>query len=398
MPVGTARPLRRLPPLTTHYSIFQKAKEDPPMHFRSRKSLTACLITGLGLAGAAWVSVARGHNAPDSVEPPPDAACVTSQVRSGAGDNTYESVPNWCQIPEGRKNLGSTHGGVLVDKNGNIYFSMDAGPQGILVYSPDGKMIRGFAEKFVGIHGMCLNDEDGQQYLYAAHLKGRQAVKMKLDGTVVWTIGFDAVKQSGKYEKLEQFSPTAIAVVPNGDVFIADGYGQNWVHQFDKNQKYVRSFGGKGKGDGQFNTCHGIALDKRGDKPLLLVCDRENHRLQHFDLDGKFVNVVWTDEKGRARPCSMSFHGDHIAIADLAGEVLILDGQNKLAATLGDNPDPKQRANFNVPPEQWKEGIFNAPHGISYDKDANLYVEDWNASGRISKMMKVKEGNQARAE
>src|SRR6476620_2573 len=91
---------------TTHRRArISKAKEDPPMHVRSRKALTACLITGLGLAGAAWVSVARGHDAPESVEPPPDAACVTAQVRSGTGENTYESVPNWCQIPEGRKNL-----------------------------------------------------------------------------------------------------------------------------------------------------------------------------------------------------------------------------------------------------------------------------------------------------
>src|SRR6476661_9977175 len=112
------------------------------MHVRSRRALTVCLITGLGLAGAAWVSVACGHDAPDSVEPPPDAACVTSQVRSGTGENTYQSVPNWCQIPEGRKNLGSTHGGVVVDKKGQIYFSMDGGPDAILVYGADGKMIK----------------------------------------------------------------------------------------------------------------------------------------------------------------------------------------------------------------------------------------------------------------
>ena len=315
---------------------------------------------------------------------------MTEQVKTGTGADTYESVANWCQMPEGQKKIGPTHGGVVVDKEGNIYFSRDAGPAGILVYSPDGKFLRGIADKFVGIHGMCINDEGDEQFIYAAHLKGRQAVKLKLDGTAVWTLGFDAVKEAGKYEKPEQYSPTSVAVAPDGGVFVADGYGKSIIHQFDKDRKYVRTIGRRGTGDGEFQTCHGIAIDKRGEKPVLLVCDRENHRIQHFDLDGKFLAVVFKDEKGCAWPCSASFHGDHVAVADLAGEVLILDGKNNLAATLGDNPDPKQCANFGVPPDQWKEGIFNAPHGISYDKDANLYVEDWNASGRLSKMKKVK--------
>ena len=86
----------------------------------------------------------------------------------------------------------------------------------------------------------------------------------------------------------------------SNEAYIADGYGQNWIHRYDKNQKYVASYGGRGKGEGQFTTCHGIAFDKRGGKNLLLVCDRENRRLQHIDLDGKFVAVVATDLR---RPC-----------------------------------------------------------------------------------------------
>ena len=345
------------------------------------------------ILSAAFISpLALGHDGAEHSSPPPDALSVTAIVQTGSGQDTYRSVPNWCQIPEGRQNLGSTHGGVVVDKQGNIYFSMDTqdGP-GILVYSPDGKLQRGFAHELLGIHGMCLNEENGEQFIYAAHLRGRQAVKLKLDGTVVWTIPIPL--ESGKYQKPEQYSPTGIAVGPNGHVYVADGYGQNWVHEFDDHQKYVRSFGGHGKEPGKFQTCHGIALDTRGAKPLLLVCDRENRRLQHFDLDGNFVAVV---AENLRRPCSVSFHGDKVAVAELEGRVAILDGNNKLEAALGDNPNQKQWANFNVPPADWKPGIFNAPHGVSFDKDANLYIEDWNASGRISKMVHVTQ--QARAD
>src|SRR5206468_3051994 len=245
-----------------------------------------------------------------TADAPPDARGVTHLVMAGEGANTYQSVPNWCQIPEGRKNLGSTHGGVVVDKKGQIYFSMDGGPDAVPVY-------------------------------------------------------------------------------------VADGYGQNWVHVFDKNQKYVKSFGGKGKEPGQFQTCHGIALDKRGGKNLLLIADRENRRLQHFDLDGKFVEIV--AEKLR-RPCSVSFMGDNLAVAELEGRVAIIDGNNKVVATLGDNPDKKQWATNRNPPESWKEGLFNAPHGISYDHDANLLIEDWNVSGRVYRFNKTGEKPQARAD
>ena len=349
----------------------------------------------IALAAIALSPFALAHDGDHSAaDAPPDARGVTHQVIAGEGANTYQSVPNWCQMPEGRKNLGSTHGGVVVDKKGQIYFSMDTGPDAILVYGPDGKMIKGIGgADLLKIHGMCLNEENGEEFIYGAHLGGARAVKLKLDGTLVWSIPFP--KESGKYKDAGQYKPTGIAVAPDGTVYVADGYGQNWVHVYDKNQKYVKSFGGKGKEPGQFQTCHGIALDKRGGKNLLLVADRENRRLQHFDLDGKFVEVV---TEGLRRPCSVSFFGDNVAIAELEGRVAIIDGTNKVVATLGDNPDKKQWATNKNPPETWKEGLFNAPHGISYDHQGNLLIEDWNLSGRIYRFNKIGEKPQARAE
>jgi hypothetical protein len=351
--------------------------------------LAAAAAAALILAPAA-----RAHDGDHTLPAPRDARGVTEEVLAGDGAETYMSVPNWCQMPADRKTLGATHGGVVVDKAGQIYFSMDEGPNAILVYGADGKMIKGIGgPDLLRIHGMCLNEENGEEFIYGAHLGGRRAVKLKLDGTLVWSIPIPM--ESGKYQKPEQYSPTGIAVGPDGTVYVADGYGQNWVHVFDKNQKYVKSFGGKGKEPGQFQTCHGIAIDKRGPKPLLLICDRENRRLQHFDLDGKFVAVITENLR---RPCSISFHGDHAAIAELEGRVAIIDGNNKVVSTLGDNPDKKQWATNKNPPTVWKDGIFNAPHGISYDHDGNLLIEDWNTSGRIYRFNKVGEKAQARAD
>jgi hypothetical protein len=374
------------------------------MRMRFNQPLLACALGALALAPFA---VAHDGPASEHLQPPADALAITAAVTTGSGTNTYQSVANWCQVPDNKPELGSpTHGGVAVDKAGLIYFSMDGGPHGIMVYTPEGKMVHGIADKYTGIHGLMINEESGEEFIYGAWLKGKEAIKMKLDGTVVWEIPipmesgkYDDPKaprelaeptkpnEKPKYKPVRGYSPTGIAVAPNLHVFVADGYGQNWVHEFDEHQKYVKSFGGSGGGGGQFHTCHGIALDTRGPKPLLLVCDRANHRLQHFDLDGNFVAVITVD--ANHLPCAVSFHGQNVAIAELDGRVAIIDGTNKVVSVLGENPDPKLRGNFGAPIDQWKEGVFTAPHGLSYDKEGNLYVEDWNKSGRISKMIKI---------
>lgn len=353
---------------------------------RSNLSLFCGVLVSLGAA-----SNLMAHDSADHQNAPPDTAAVTQRVRTGSGENMYESVPGWCSLPQGQQSLGATHGGIVHDKAGNIYFSMDGGPHGLMVYSPEGKLLRGMADEFGGIHGLVLREEGGEEFLYAAHLRGKQALKLKLDGTLVWKIPIPT--ESGKYEKPEQYNPTAIAVGPDGAVYVADGYGQNWIHQFDKNQKYVRSFGGAGKEPGKFTTCHGLALDTRGEKPLLLVCDRENRRLQHFDLDGNFVAVI---AENLRRPCTVSFHDKYVAVAELEARVTILDANNAPIAFLGDNPNRKQWANFNVAPSEWRNAIFTAPHGVCFDNDANLYVMDWNASGRVTRFNKLVEQAAAR--
>lgn len=327
---------------------------------------------------------------PDANAPKPaDDTKPALPVVTGTGENTFATVPGWGHIPD-KVVIGPTHGGVVVDKKGSIYISTDSA-NGIFVFAPDGSLEKNIAKEFPGIHGMMIREENGEQFIYAAHLKGKQGLKLKLDGTPVLKIPFGDDIAPLYPEGANAYNPTAIAVAPNGDIFIADGYGKSLIHKYDSTGKYIKTFGGKGKEDGKFETSHGIALDTRSGKPLLLICDRANRRLQHFDLDGNFVAVITT---GLRLPCAVSFHGDHVAVAELEGRVAILDKSNNVVATLGDNPDKSQRANFGVPPDAWKQGVFTAPHGISYDAAGNLYVQDWNKTGRATKLVKSVAGDQ----
>ena len=306
---------------------------------------------------------------------------ITQSVVTGSGEWTFKTVPMFGVVPP---NLppGSTHGGIVIDKSGLIYASTDA-KLGILVFKPDGTFVKSIAPELSGTHGMNIREENGEEFIYLAHLTAHEVAKIKLDGTVVWKIGVPT--ESGIYKSPDQYKPTAIAIAPDNSIFIADGYGASVIHKYDADRKYVKTFGGADAGEGRFKTCHGLAIDSRDGTPTLLVCDRANRRITRWDFNGKFLGVVTT---GLRLPCSMSIRGDNIAVAELEGRVAIIGKDNKIAAVLGDNPDVKQRANFGVPPEQWVPGVFTAPHGICWDAAGNLYVEDWNKTGHLTKLAK----------
>ncbi len=325
------------------------------------------------------------HDGTDAAHPAQTPGVATApEVKSwtGEGDYKFETSPGWGAPPTGRA-PGSTHGGVARDKAGNVYVCTEG--KGILVFNPDGTYQRAIGADFKALHGLMLREEKGEEVLYAAWLGGGQALKLKLDGTVLLKI--PCPMESGKYKDAGQFKVTSVDSAPDGSIFVADGYGLSYIHKFDAAGKYLLTFGGKGSDDNTFQTCHGIGVDLRGPKPLLLVCDRENRRLQHFDLDGKFVANVAKDLR---RPCAVSFEGKMVAIAELEARVTILDGENKEVAHLGDNPDKKQWANYGVPPNEWNPLLFTAPHGLCWDGNGGVYVEDWNATGRVRYLKRIK--------
>lgn len=303
----------------------------------------------------------------------------------GTGAHRYRWVSGWLRTPRG-EDLGNTHGSIVSDARGRIFLNTDSA-QAIQVYSPDGEFLSSFgADLAGGVHGMCIVKETDGEFLYLVHHAQGKWRKMTLDGAVVFEHGFP--QASGKYERADQFHPTSIAVVPDGDIFVADGYGLSWVHQYDRKANYVRSFGGPGDGREQMACPHGLLIDRRSATPTLLVADREHHRIQRFDLSGKLLGII---EGHFRRPCSMQEQGGFLAVPDLAGRVTILGPKDELVTHLGDNPDESLRANNGVPRDKWQDGIFLAPHSAHWDARGDLYVMDWNAIGRVNKLARVRE-------
>jgi hypothetical protein len=312
-------------------------------------------------------------------DPPVDGrAALTVAAQTGTGAMQFRNIPGWGAMPQG-ETLGKTNGSIAVDTAGLIYVSTD-GPHGILVFSPDGKLARTIP--LSRAHGLFIHEENGVESLWASHATGPRLVQMTLEGKELFQIPNDKTGEvKGGFKGI-----TAATIAPDGSIYVAIGYGSNFIHHFDAEGRHLKTFAGKGKGDAQCHTAHGIGLDTRFDPPRLLVADRENNRVTHFGLDGSWLGV---HAAGLRRPTDLSFRGKLVAVSELGGRVSILRKNGKAAARLGDNPDEKQRANPKVDPKDLAPGLFSAPHGVSFDAWGNLFVQDWNNFGRLTKLERL---------
>jgi len=198
---------------------------------------------------------------------------------------------------------------------------------------------------------MTIVKEGEKEFIYSAVLKRRRLVKLDLDGSVIMNLSDRNTKVKGGFRDI-----TGVAAAPDDSIFANMGYGSYIIHKFDKEGKLIKTFGGKGVEGDKFERPHTLSLDTRYGEPRLLVCERENRRLAHSDLEGKFISDYATSLR---RPCAVSFHGDFCAVAELESRVAILDKKGTPVAFLGDNHDKKYWARFGIKPEQQKLGVFS---------------------------------------
>lgn len=310
----------------------------------------------------------------------------------GKGEFTYECHHGWGELPD-HITWGDTHG-VTVDQEGMIYVKhraksaepMDA----IVVFDPTGKFVRSFGKEYHGGgHGIDIRLEDGEEFLYLSDVKNKKFAKSTLKGEQVWSKG--APEEAGVYKDKAPFSPTNIAFAPDGGFYVADGYGSSYIHQYDKDAKYVRTFGGKGKAPGKMQTPHGLWLDNRpGREVSLCVADRANARLQYFTLDGEHIGFV----NDLSFPADVDLQGDVLLIPDLHARITLLDKDNNVITHLGYDPEwTKQVTASGFPvrqdPKLWQAGKFVHPHDACFDADGNIFVAEWVPTGRVSKLRKV---------
>lgn len=322
----------------------------------------------------------------------------------GSGAHKYEAIHDWGQLPPAIK-FGNTHG-VVEDAAGNIYVhhtvhSTSDSADSVVVFDRKGKFVRSWGREYRGIaHGFDIRKEGREEFLYltlnAANPKATPqpplhaaVLKTTTKGEVVWKIvgppDVDAYKP-GPDGTPKRYNPTNVAIAPNGDVYVGDGYGSSYINQYNRNGEYIRTFGGRGSEAGRINEPHGIWIDTRDKTPVVVVADRRNNRLQRFTLDGQHVDFI----TGFKLPCHFHEHKGMVVVPDLQGRVTLLDRQNRIVAHLGDaNNDTGKFPLRTQPRDQFIPGQFICPHGACFDRDGNIFVVEWVEIGRVTKLRKV---------
>ena len=329
----------------------------------------------------------------------------------GSGEHRYEVHHNWPQLP--RQFTWQTTHNVALDRAGNLYVIHEGDAKqpehpAIFVFDPEGKYIRSFGQQFQGGgHGLEVHAEGGEEFLYVTayqHLKF--FAKLTLDGKTIWERR--APMESGIYATGEdtkpdgawgrdRFMPTNIAFHPeNDDFFVADGYGAYAIHRYDGDANYQSTFGKPGKDDGQFDLPHGVWIDRRpsaglseaGYKGRIVVADRVNARLQWFTLEGEHLETL----DGFLLPANVDTFGEVMLVPDLRSRITLLDGQNKIFAQLGDDAGWREDVmskGVRAHPDQWPAGRFIHPHDACFDADGNIFIAEWVATGRVTKLRRL---------
>jgi hypothetical protein len=331
----------------------------------------------------------------------------TALPRVGSGEYTYECHHDWgnASLPTDHSYGNASHG-VTIDREGLVYITHTGNPGSLFVFDPNGKFLRSMAAELTvkngkagarnvsSGHGIDIRVEGSEEFLYLSPANPTMAfTKMTLKGEIVWQKGKAELNaDSHLWEETPKlgYRPTNTSFRPDGGYYLGDGYGSGYLFHYDRNDRFVKAIGGAGEEDGKFRTPHGQWLDQRDGTPKLVVADRANKRLQWFDMNDNHLRT----QEGFLFPADIDSSGDLLLVPDLHARVTILGADNQPIVHLGDDPDWREKVladnmAMRKMRDHWLPGRFVHPHDACFDKKGDIFVVEWVATGRVTKLVKV---------
>lgn len=316
----------------------------------------------------------------------------------GHGQFQYEVDNNWAKISVNSNPLLNCHE-MVQDSKGRLIMLGDSVKNNILIFDKSGKLLDFWGGSFPGGHGLTLSKEGEEDFLFITdcgwyqdrngkwNRQAGQVVKTNTEGRLIFSIGHP--RTIGVYKDDEPFMPTETAIAPNGDIYVADGYGSDYIIQYNSKGQYIRHFGGH-HGDPKQNlhNCHGVAVDMRNGTPELICTSRSENCFKIFTLDGKFLRRIDLPGMYVCRPVidgeniyagvcwSKDKEGKMLSVD--SGFVTILDRENRVVSSPGGTA-PVYKGNELQQTFQSDNPVFQHGHDVCVDDEKNLYICQWNA-------------------
>ncbi|MDN5204803.1 6-bladed beta-propeller [Fulvivirgaceae bacterium BMA10] len=299
----------------------------------------------------------------------------------GHGSHRYKIVHDWGLLDSAKVPVLDCHE-MVQDAKGRLILLTNETKNNIIIYDKSGKLLKTWGSEYPGAHGLTLSKENDEEFLFITDYERHEVIKTTLDGRVLMTLPYP--KESGKYESADQYKPTEIAVAPNGDFYVADGYGAQYIIHYNAKGELQNVFGGTGKGEQYFQNAHGICLDDRDkNNPVLLITARVQNAVKRFSLDGKYLETIPLPGAYICRPV---VDDENVYFAVLisrtpwdsqTGFVTILDKNNKVISNPGGS-DPNYNGDELEKMYQTVK-VFKHPHDVCVDDDKNIYIPQWNS-------------------
>jgi hypothetical protein len=304
----------------------------------------------------------------------------------GHGDFKYRVNRDWGVLNSAQYPVNNCHE-MVMDSKKRLIMITDEPKNNIIIYDRSGKLLDTWGHQFPGGHGLTLHDENGTEFLYITDYTLGEVYKTTLDGRVLFTI--KNPKLIGQYGDCDQFRPTETCVGPNGDIYIADGYGSQYILQYTSKGEFIRKFGGDGwLDDKKFKQAHGVTIDNRDpNNPILMCTERMKNCFKRYTLDGAYLSSVYLPGAYMSRAV---FDGDmlysgvcysalkHPVPSFNSGFVTILDKNNQVVSNPGGTKPRYQNGELQKMIQETP--VFKHCHDICIDDDKNLYVCQWNAN------------------
>ena len=308
---------------------------------------------------------------------------MNKEMILGHGDFKYRVNENWGNLDPKKFPVNNCHE-MVMDSKGRLIMITDEVKNNIIIYDQSGKHLESWGSDWPGGHGLTLQDEGGEDMLYICDPGKGEVTKTDLKGTKIMTL--KKPQELGVYDEKMPFLPTETAIHTNGDIYVADGYGSNYILQYDSNGNFIRKFGGGGNNDDQFSTAHGVAIDYRSGKPTLLCTSRGHNSFKRFSMDGQYIETIFLPGAYVCRPV---FDGDelysgvcwsrlkYLNQTDNSGFVTILDKNDKVVSNPGGSAPKYVKGELQLMVQTTP--LFKHCHDVCIDGDKNIYICQWNA-------------------